>query len=137
MQVSKHIKEITTMKNNEKLLEEIQQIRSEYAAAEPDKLEQLRKLDSRIKRPSQIFAYSFGTAGSLVLGTGMCLALGTIGASLASPIGMVLGVCVGVVGIAMVSLNYLFYKLILKRSKDKYGKQILDLSDEILNETKE
>lgn len=125
------------MKDNNKQLEEAQQIRSEYEAKQQTKLEQLKKLDNRVKMPSQIFAYSFGAAGSLVLGTGMCLALGTIGASLASPIGMVLGACVGVVGIAMVSLNYLFYKLILKRSKNKYGKQILDLSDKILNETKE
>lgn len=125
------------MIDNNKQLEETKRIRSEYEDNEQGKLDRLRELDNRVKRPSQIFAYSFGTAGSLVLGTGMCLALGTIGASLASPVGMALGVCVGVVGIAMVSLNYLFYKLILKRSKAKYGKQILDLSDEILNETQE
>lgn len=122
---------------NNKQLETTQKIRSEYEDKEQTKLDQLKKLDNRVKMPSQIFAYSFGIAGLLVLGTGMCLALNVIGASLANPVGMVLGVCVGVVGIAMVSLNYLFYKLILKKSKSKYGKQILDLSDEILNETKE
>lgn len=119
---------------NEKLnVKEVEQIRDEYVEHGQTKFDELKKLDRKAKMPSEIFAYTFGTAGALVLGTGMCLAMKVIGASLP----MAVGVVIGVAGIAMVSLNYLFYKLILKRSKAKYAKQILDLSGEVLNESAE
>ena len=50
---------------------------------------------------------------------------------------MPLGICVGLVGIAMVSVNYFIYKKMAKNGKKKYGAEILKLTDEILNETKE
>lgn len=118
-------------KNN---IKEAEKINYEYSVHEPSKMDELRKLDRQVKRPAEAFAYTFGTAGSLVLGTGMCLAMGVIGASLASPVGMVLGVIVGAVGIAAVSVNYLIYKAILKKRKSRYSQEILDLSAEILNE---
>lgn len=90
------------------------------------KLEKLRKLDASVRRPAEIFAYVFGILGALVLGVGMCLAMEVI-ASL-----MPLGIAVGVVGIAMVSANYFIYRAILKSRKHKYAKEILTLSDELL-----
>ena len=47
---------------------------------------------------------------------------------------MPIGICVGVVGLAMVSVNYFIYKSILKRRKDKYRAEILELSSRILGE---
>ena len=46
---------------------------------------------------------------------------------------MALGVAVGLVGIAMVSLTYPLYARMLKSRKKKYGREILRLSDELLN----
>ena len=40
----------------------------------------------------------------------------------------------GIVGLAMVSVNYFIYKSILKRRKDKYRAEILELSSRILGE---
>lgn len=123
--------------NSKVNVEEIEQIKYEYSSHEPTKLDQLKKLDRQVKTPAEVFAYTFGSAGALVLGTGMCLTMGVIGASLASPIGMIVGVAVGVVGIAMVSANYFIYNAILKKRKAKHAKQILDISSELLNENAE
>ena len=57
--------------------------------------------------------------------------MGVIGSSLG--FAMPLGIAVGVVGMALCSVNYLLYRAILKSRKKKYGKEILSLSDEILN----
>ncbi len=105
-------------------------IKGEYVPKQESKLDKLVKMHEKVKRPAEIFAYSFGTAGSLVLGTGMSLAMKVIGASLS--FAMPLGIAVGVLGIAMVSGNYFLYRKILKNRKAKYGKEILTLSDEIL-----
>lgn len=104
----------------------VERIRGEYLPTQKTKLDELKALDRRVKRPAEIFAYTFGSVGSLVLGTGMCLAMKVIGDM------MVLGIAVGVVGIALVTANYFLYEKILKSRKKKYGKEILALSDDLL-----
>lgn len=110
-------------------LKEVSNIREGYVEKtdRESKFEKLKKLNEKAHRPAKIFAYTFGCAGSLVLGTGMCLAMKVIGNL------MPLGIAIGVAGIAMVSVNYLIYKAILKSSKTKYAKEIIALSDELLN----
>ena len=44
-----------------------------------------------------------------------------------------LGIAVGVLGIAMVSVNYFIYRAILAKRKRKYGGRVLELSDELLH----
>ena len=105
----------------------VERIRGEYLPAERSKLDELKALDRRVKRPAEIFAYSFGVAGSLVLGTGMCLAMKVIGDM------MLLGIGVGLVGIALVTANYFLYKKILKSRKQKYANEIIQLSEALLN----
>lgn len=97
---------------------------------EKSRFERLTALDAKVRRPAEIFTYSFGTAGTLVLGLGMCLAMGTIasGAAWAMPAGIVIGVA----GLAIICTNYFIYKVILKRRKAKYAEEILKLSDELL-----
>ena len=57
----------------------VNRLRDEYTEHGETKLDSLKKMDRRIKRPAEIFAYTFGTAGTLILGTGMCLAMKVIG----------------------------------------------------------
>ena len=116
------------MSNNEK--EMVARIKEEYSVKQPSKVDELLALNAEVKRPAEIFAYTFGTIGSLILGTGMSLAMKVIGASLS--FAMPLGVAVGVVGLAMVGANYFLYNKILKKRKEKYGKKILALTDELL-----
>ena len=106
----------------------VNSIKEQYVAKQRTQLDELIALDKKVKAPAEIFAYSFGTAGSLVLGTGMCLAMEVIGSL------MPLGIAIGVVGITMVSLNYFIYKKILKSRKAKYGDKIIALSNAVLND---
>lgn len=105
-----------------------QAVRAEYEpkSEETNRLEQLKALDGAVRRPAAIFAYTFGILGALVLGVGMCLAMEVIG-----PL-MPLGIVVGIVGIAMVSVNYVLYRSILNARKKKYAGKIIALSDELL-----
>lgn len=106
----------------------VEKIRSAYEEKEISKLDKLRALDKDAARPANIFAYAFGIIGALVLGIGMCLAMPEVIEGFT-----VLGIIVGVVGIAMVSVNYFLYKSILASRRHKYKDKIFALSDEMLN----
>lgn len=107
---------------------QIEQIRANYMPKqEPTKFEQLKQLDKKVKNPAKIFAYIFGSVSSLILGTGMCLAMKIIGSSMA------LGIVIGVVGLALMGVNYPIYKAILKKRINKYSQQVIELSDSLLN----
>lgn len=104
-----------------------------YQEKKYTKLDELMALDRKARSGANVFAYIFGTIGSLVLGLGMCLAMGVM--SMFTGLGwMIVGIIIGLVGIAMVSLNYVFYKAILKKGKAKYASQIKELSEELLND---
>jgi len=104
-----------------------ERIRRGYTPTEKTKLDELRELDREVRRPADIFAYIFGSVGSLVLGTGMCLAMEVLGSGLMIP-----GIGVGLVGIAMVSLNFSLHRAILGRRRAKYASRVEELCDEIL-----
>lgn len=102
----------------------------EYSEKEASVVDELKVLDSKVKRPAYIFAYVFGSIGTLVLGLGMCLAMQIIGGTI--PL-MVVGIVIGLVGIAMVSINYPLFQKILKSRKAKYAEDIIEKSNELLN----
>ena len=109
----------------------VERIRENYTERKTTKLDELKALNKRVERPAEVFAYAFGSAGALVLGTGMCLAMKMIGAGLS--FAMPLGIVVGCLGIAAVSVNYFIYKKMLASRKKKYAKEVLALTDELLN----
>ncbi len=104
-------------------------IANQYAPKDTSKVVALRKLDARAKRPAAIFTYTFGIAAALVLGIGMCLAMKVIGDG--STAMMVLGIVIGLVGIACMSVNYPLYKKFLAKGKQKYAYDIMQLAKEI------
>jgi F0F1-type ATP synthase assembly protein I len=116
--------------NTDKIYAE--QIANEYAPKQTSKVKALKKLDKKAKKPAIIFSLSFGIVSSLVFGTGMCLAMGVIGAGL--PLTMTIGIIIGCLGILGVSINYQIYKKILAKSKNKYASDIINLANEIVNE---
>ena len=116
--------------NTDKIYAE--QIANEYAPKEASKVKALRRLDRKAKNPAQIFTYTFGIIASLIFGTGMCLAMGELGAP--SALTMALGIIIGCVGILGMSINYPIYKRILVSSKNKYASDIIKLANEIANE---
>ncbi len=106
---------------------EVERIMAKYAPKQTTKLDELKALDKRVRRPVTILAYIVGIIGALVLGTGMCFAMEIIGGAVA------LGVAVGCVGLSIISVNYFCYEKLLKARKNKYAVQIKRLSDEALN----
>ena len=116
--------------NTDKIYAE--QIANEYAPKQTSKVKALKRLDAKAKNPANIFAYTFGIVSSLVLGTGMSLCMGVIGAGTA--LSMALGIAIGCLGILGVSVNYPLYKRILTNSKNKYATEIIRLANEIANE---
>ena len=106
-------------------------IANEYSKKETSKVKQLKKLDAKAKRGANIFAYTFGICSSLVLGTGMCLAMGVIGSGL---VALISGIAIGVVGIVGCGVNYPIYKKLIAKGKDKYASDILRLAKEISEE---
>ena len=113
------------MNKNDKFI--AQKLHTEYSEQRSLEVNKLRSLDNKVKVPASVFAYTFGIIGALILGTGMCLAMKVIGDLMA------VGIVIGVIGIAMVSVNYPIYMAILKSRKAKYSKEILELSEKILN----
>ena len=65
----------------------------------------------------------------MILGTGMCLSMGIIGGG--TSLFMLLGIIIGIIGIAMVSVNYPIYKRVLEKGKQKYAFEIMELAKEI------
>ena len=106
-------------------------IAKEYAPKDDSKIVALRKLDQKAKRPSIIFAFTFGIISSLVAGLGMCLAMQVIGGTTAL---MVLGIIIGIIGFAGCGVNYPIYKRLLKKGKDKYAFEIVELARQISEE---
>ncbi len=113
--------------NNTKTIENIC---NKYVETPMTKTEQLKALDKKVHRPVQIGAYIFGSVSALVFGTGMCLAMKVIGENL-HPI---IGIAVGIAGMALCGVTYPLYKTILKRRKNKYSDKIISLSNDALNE---
>lgn len=113
----------------------VRKIRDSYTPRAHTKFDELKKLDKKVKLFPSVFACIFGSVAALILGTGMCLAMEVIGASLMSPAAlMTVGVIVGCVGIALCIANYFIYKAMLNSRKKKYGARIVSLGNELLNE---
>lgn len=107
-------------------------IANEYSVKKTSKVVALKKLDRKAKKPALIFALSLGIISALTFGMGMCLAMGVIGGS--GVVSAVLGVVIGVLGMAGAGVNYFIYKRILKKGKKKYSADIIMLAKEISEE---
>lgn len=103
-------------------------IAKDYASKDHSKIVALRKLDRKAKLPAITFAYSFGITSSLLAGLGMCLAMGVLGSGTAM---MVLGIVIGLLGFACCGINYPIYTKLLKKGKEKYAYEIIELAREI------
>ncbi|MBQ8264648.1 MAG: hypothetical protein IJY96_07745 [Oscillospiraceae bacterium] len=112
----------------------VQKIRSEYTQREPGRLEELKALDKKVKRPANVFAYVFGSIGAVIMGSGMSLVMTDIGAVIGMGDTMIPGIVIGVAGMAMAIVNYPIYKGILNSRKKKYADKILALSNELMAE---
>lgn len=110
----------------------VQKIRTQYTEKEHSSLDELKRLDAKVKRPAYAFAWIFGTVGAMVMGAGMSLVMTDLGDTLGLADPMVPGVVVGIIGMAMALANYPIYKGHLASRRKKYAGEIIALSDRIM-----
>ena len=106
---------------------EIDEIRKKYLPKEENKLETLKRLDKSAEKSGMMTSITVGIVGSLLLGVGMCCTL----LWNVSNMVFVLGVAIGLFGIAIVSRAYPLYVKITKKEREKIAEQILTLSSEL------
>ncbi len=105
--------------------EEIKKIREKYVPKEADKMEQLRRLDAGVTQKATALSLVAGIVGALILGVGMCCCL--VWTDL-----FVLGIVVGIIGIAAVSTAYPLYNYVTKKEREKIAPEIIRLTDELM-----
>ncbi len=105
--------------------EEINKIREKYVPKEADKMEQLRRLDAGVTSKATKISLVLGIVGTLILGTGMSICM--VWTEF-----FILGIMVGVIGIAAVSLAYPLYNYVIKKERDKITPEIIRLTDELM-----
>ena len=106
--------------------ETVKKITASYEEKKPSRVDELKKLDRKIKRPSTAFAYTFGIISALVLGFGMCLAMKVLFDLMA------VGIVIGIVGIVMCLITYPIYNKMLTSAKRKNASKINALAEDIL-----
>lgn len=123
----------TDMNRNDKSFM-VEKIRTKYVEKKDSSLDELRKLDRKVKAPAEVFAYIFGSISALIMGAGMSLVMTDVANMLGLGDMTVPGIAVGVVGMALAIINYPIYKGILNSRKKKYSEQVIALSSKILSE---
>lgn len=117
-------------KNDQDFL--VQKIRTQYTEKTHSKLEKLKELDTKVRRPATVFGYIFGSLAAIIMGSGMSLVMTDIGTTLNIADPMIPGVVIGIVGMFMAIINYPIYKGILGSRRKKYADKIIALSDNIM-----
>ena len=117
-------------KNDQEFL--VQKIRTQYTEKEHTQLDELKALDSKVKKPANIFTYVFGSISAIIMGAGMSLVMTDLGAQLGMANTMLPGVVIGIVGLILAIANYPIYKSFLASRKKKYANEIIVLSDKLM-----
>lgn len=115
--------------NTDKILAE--SIAKDYISKSSSKIAALKKLDRKAKLPATIFTYTFGIISSLIVGTGLCLAMQVLGSGTGA---VVAGVIIGIIGFVGCGVNYPIYKKYLEKCKAKYSFEIVELAKQISEE---
>lgn len=110
---------------------EIEEIRNKYSDQNPknSKLSRLKELDAKVRRIPMLIGILLGVFGTLVFGTGLTMILEWQK--------FLWGVIVmGAGGVSIVAA-YFIHAALSSYYKDKYGKEILSLSEELLSDSSE
>ena len=108
---------------------EIDSIRRAYLPKEQrmSSIDRLRYLDNKVKIAPKIWGLSLGVIGCLLFGTGLTFFLEWTNL-------WYLGIPFGIIGIIPIAMAYPVYIKLLKKMKDKYGPEIIALSNQLLKE---
>ena len=111
----------------------VQKIRTQYTEKQHTELDELKALDAKVKRPANVFAYVFGSIGTIIMGSGMSLVMTDIGTVIGLSETLIPGIVIGIAGLGLVLLTYPIWKGIINARKKKYGPEILKLSEKIMS----
>ena len=116
---------MNTYQASERDQRKAEDIRRQYVSRDENKMEQLQKLDSKVKLPGKIVGSILGVIGALVMGAGMSLVMvwGN----------MTMGLALSIPGLAVLLLGFLAYYLITGSRKKKYAAEIMRLSNDVMN----
>ncbi len=117
---------MSNYKVNEQDKNRAEKIRSRYVSRTDNKMEQLQKLDNKVKLPGKLLACILGVIGALVMGAGMSMVMVWEN--------MTLGLIFGISGLIMMILAYPIYSIITNSRKKKYADDIIRLTDDLINE---
>ena len=101
-------------------------IRRQYIPREDNKIEQLQKLDNKVKTPGKVVASILGVVGALVMGSGMALVMVWEN--------MTMGLALSIPGLIVALLAFPVYALITNSRKKKFASEIIRLSDGLMHE---
>ena len=110
----------------------VEKIRAQYTQQERTALDKLKALDAKVKKPANVFAYTYGSVSAIVMGAGMSLVMTDIGAILGLTETLIPGIAIGAVGLVLVLTTYPICKKLLASRKKKYAPQILELSERVM-----
>lgn len=107
---------------------EIENIRKSYQPKtnQTTKLERLRKLDGKVKNIPTTIGLILGIVGCLIFGLGFAMIMEWNV--------LAWGIVVSIIGTIAMIMTYPLFGLLSKKLKDKYGNEILTLSEELLND---
>jgi len=129
---SQKLKEETIMNKNDQQFA-VEKIRTQYIEKEVTELDELRRLDAKVRRPVNIFSYVFGSISAIIMGAGMSLVMTELGTTLGMESAMIPGIILGVIGMILALINYPMHKKLMSSRKNRYSKEIFALSDKIMN----
>ena len=109
--------------------QQIDSIRNQYLPKDKkeEKLEKLKKLDNKVKEIPMITSLSFGIVGTLIFGLAMTFFLEWTNY-------FIVGIPFALIGGCLIAIAYPIYKKSLEKLKNKYGPEIIKLSNELLDE---
>ncbi len=110
-------------------------IAKEYAPKLYYRTVALKKLDRKAKKRAAVFSCVFGVAMVLMLDAGICLSMQAIWGH-DTPM-LIAGIIIRLIGFVGAGVNVLLYKKLLKSDKKKYAFDIVQLANEIIEETGE
>lgn len=129
-------KEIFNYTYSAKQQEEIKAIRNKYVEPQKteDKMTQLRRLDNAVTQKATTRSLVIGIIGALIMGSGMSLIMTELYQKLnvSHGVGMLVGIILGIVGIALVGLAYPIYNRIIVKERKKIAPEIIRLTDELI-----
>lgn len=123
----------TMNKNDQEFL--VQKIRTQYTEKENTRLDELTALDRKVKKPANIFGYTFGSISALIMGSGMSLVMTDLAENLGGFVkvyNMFIGIFCGVVGIVLAGLAHPLYNRVVKKEREKIAPEIIRLTDELM-----